>query len=244
MVCRAPHATDRCVLLFVRDPHNEARAKRLGRAQRLFAQITRRLTAAVARLDDVDLVVVGETLKPIPLATRQFVQPAGTFGERLSAAFSAARAAGYQQIVAVGCDTPALAVRHLRRAFQLLETHDLVLGPAADGGAYLIGARIDPAPLFAQVIWQTEAVLAALQQLARHGAVLPEVLGDLDRTNDIPALLHGARCTRALARRLRRLAGNPHLVIAPSPSPPRHLLQTPRGIAARAPPAAVGSHAA
>jgi uncharacterized protein len=57
--------------------------------------------------------------------------------------------------VLVGSDIPGLAVHHIADAFRLLGTHDLVFGPAEDGGFWLIGARRCPnlPPLFGPVRW-------------------------------------------------------------------------------------------
>jgi uncharacterized protein len=70
--------------------------------------------------------------------------------------------------VLIGTDIPALGPEHIAEAFRLLGKHDLVFGPAADGGFWLIGARRSPLlpPLFGKVRWSTphalEDTLAAL----------------------------------------------------------------------------------
>ena len=58
-------------------------------------------------------------------------------------------------VVLVGGDIPALAARHVAAAFRLLGRHDLVFGPAEDGGFWLVGARRSPRlpPLFKKVRW-------------------------------------------------------------------------------------------
>jgi hypothetical protein len=64
--------------------------------------------------------------------------------------------------VLVGSDIPALAARHIAEAFRLLGRHDLVFGPAADGGFWLVGARRSPRlpPLFGPVRWSGPDALA------------------------------------------------------------------------------------
>src|SRR5688500_2470420 len=59
-------------------------------------------------------------------------------GARMSAAFDAALARGARRAVLIGTDVPALSIDHVRTALGSLECHDLVLGPAHDGGYYLI----------------------------------------------------------------------------------------------------------
>lgn len=64
--------------------------------------------------------------------------------------------------VLVGSDLPDLAARHVAAAFRLLGRHDLVFGPAADGGFWLVGARRTPRlpPLFGAVRWSGPEALA------------------------------------------------------------------------------------
>jgi rSAM/selenodomain-associated transferase 1 len=61
----------------------------------------------------------------------------------------------------VGTDIPALAANHIADAFRRLGNHDLVFGPAADGGFWLVGARRSPClpPLFGEVRWSSPAAL-------------------------------------------------------------------------------------
>ena len=62
-------------------------------------------------------------------------------GARMSQTCEAMFARGYTRILIVGTDVPSLPLDHYRQALALLETHDLVLGPALDGGYYLIGLK-------------------------------------------------------------------------------------------------------
>ena len=117
-------------------------------------------------------------------------QPPGDLGRRLAAAFAAAFAAGAGRVAVIGTDCPGLRAAHLTRAFALLADHDLVLGPAADGGYYLLGLRqIQPA-LFQHKAWGTASVLAdTLADARRLGlrvAQLP-TLRDVDTAADLAA---------------------------------------------------------
>src|ERR1044071_771592 len=64
----------------------------------------------------------------------------------------------------IGADIPSVEGRHIAEAFRLLGRHDLVFGPAADGGFWLIGARRSPRPppLFGKVRWSAAHALADL----------------------------------------------------------------------------------
>ena len=74
-------------------------------------------------------------------------------------------------VVLVGADIPALDARHIAAAFRLLGRHDLVFGPAEDGGFWLVGARHPRRlpPLFERVRWSGPDALAdALAGLPRR----------------------------------------------------------------------------
>jgi glycosyltransferase A (GT-A) superfamily protein (DUF2064 family) len=184
-----PETSPRCVLLFALPAGQEARAKRLSRAEVLFDYSRRRIAAAVAELPGVDLLVLP--------------QRGGSFGERLENALADARALGYREIVVVPGDVPRLGSRELARAFALLAERPVVLGPSPDGGVYLLGCAGDPGPLLAGVRWHGATVFADLAARAGSPGVL-EPLEDLDRPADLRRLLALAR-TRALAKDLEQL---------------------------------------
>jgi hypothetical protein len=114
-------------------------------------------------------------------------------GERMAAAFRAAWAKGLQRAVLIGSDCPALTPALLVQALAELTQHDLVLGPASDGGYYLIGLRRDLAPgthhfLFQNINWGTATVYRTT--LARAAAKKLTVttlqeLHDIDRPEDL-----------------------------------------------------------
>ncbi|HTG36256.1 MAG TPA: DUF2064 domain-containing protein [Thermoanaerobaculia bacterium] len=180
----------RCVLLFARTAAGEARAKRLARARGVFALARRRVVAAAAALPGVTLLVVGPG-GSLPQRGRDFA-------ERLGNAFADARALGYREIVAVPTDVPRLGVWQLAEAFRRLAAAEVVLGPSPDGGAYLIGCRIDPSSLFRGVRWRTARAFADLAAHAGALAVL-DPLEDVDRWADLLNLdAHGDRELAAL----------------------------------------------
>ena len=86
-------------------------------------------------------------------------------------------------VVLVGADIPALDARHVAAAFHLLGSHDLVFGPAEDGGFWLVGARHPRQlpPLFEQVRWSGPDALAdTLARLPRRIEV-----GYADKLEDV-----------------------------------------------------------
>lgn len=117
------------------------------------------------------------------------VQPsAESLGARMAHAFEEAFESGAGRVVIIGTDCPGLGAALLTRAFDELLTHDVVLGPADDGGYYLLGMNKLEAELFQNKSWSTAAVLpATLADAARLGlrVVLLPTLPDVDSASDL-----------------------------------------------------------
>ncbi len=119
------------------------------------------------------------------------VQEGAGLGERMAAALEQALARGGPALL-LGCDCPGLQEEDLRQALRCLEEREAVLGPAEDGGYWLIGLRAMDRRLFQGLAWGGPRVLAAtLARLASLGwrcALLPP-RPDLDRPADLDAFL-------------------------------------------------------
>jgi len=128
-------------------------------------------------------------------AVKLIDQEGEDLGARMSRAFEAMFARGYRRVILVGTDVPSLPLDRYQRAATLLEQHDIVLGPAMDGGYYLIGLT-KPAPaLFHEVPWSTDQVLALTKEKADTSglstALLPE-WRDVDTIDDLRALIEAS----------------------------------------------------
>jgi rSAM/selenodomain-associated transferase 1 len=125
---------------------------------------------------------------------RLLPQPQGDLGHRLLCAFEMALADGGLSPVLIGSDSPTVPPNLLRSAQRLLASHDVVLGPAEDGGYYLIGMNEPQPALFQGINWSEDVVLAqTLQHAASAGlcvATLPYWY-DIDTADDL-ARLEGA----------------------------------------------------
>lgn len=113
-------------------------------------------------------------------------------GARMNQAFRTLFAEGYRQVVLIGTDVPTLPLDHIRQALTLLEDHDLVLGPAVDGGYYLIGLKRLIPELFADIPWSTDQVLRRTQEKAVTiglKASLIQPWRDVDTPTDLQALI-------------------------------------------------------
>jgi rSAM/selenodomain-associated transferase 2/rSAM/selenodomain-associated transferase 1 len=132
----------------------------------------------------------------------------GDLGARMKACFKAAFEEGAERAVLMGADIPALTPAILIQAFDALKHHDLVFGPAADGGYYLVGATAtgfqrSTAYLEPGIAWGAPDVLARTLGMLRDAHLtcrLLETLADVDGPKDLPAAL------RALGRRQDRPA--------------------------------------
>jgi hypothetical protein len=115
-------------------------------------------------------------------------QSQGDLGDRLIQALITSFQAGIDSVLVMGTDCPALTAELMADALNQLQTHDLVLGPATDGGYYLIGLRSLVPELFRNIPWGTDTVfqrtVAIAQQLHLSIAYLPP-LDDVDRPEDL-----------------------------------------------------------
>jgi rSAM/selenodomain-associated transferase 1 len=98
-------------------------------------------------------------------------------GARMHSFLAGEFAEGAGRVVVIGSDSPTLDPSHVVSAFLCLEHKDVVLGPATDGGYYLVGARVPVPELFHDIPWSTPAVLArsvaALRASGHSLALLP-----------------------------------------------------------------------
>jgi hypothetical protein len=116
-------------------------------------------------------------------------QAEGDLGERMRDAFDAAFAAGFRRVVIIGSDLPDLSAELLRRAFALLDAGEAVLGPARDGGYWLLGLRRPVPEVFRGIAWSTAEVFAETVARLRAEGIEPallEVLSDVDEAADLP----------------------------------------------------------
>jgi rSAM/selenodomain-associated transferase 1 len=126
-------------------------------------------------------------------------QAEGDLGQRMQAFFASEFEAGAEQVVVIGSDCPALDPLHVISAFIWLKLRDVVIGPATDGGYYLMGARRKVPPIFDGIDWSTPDVLShTIDRLNRTSlglAVLPPCY-DVDRPGDLRTLAGHLRALR------------------------------------------------
>src|SRR5215211_5961046 len=119
-------------------------------------------------------------------------QGAGTLGDRLTRAFRNAFADGCTSVVAIGSDCPEVTTLDLIEAWNSLETQDVVVGPASDGGYWLIGLNAPSDGIFETIDWSTARVFEQTMQWIRANGKsyhLLRELSDVDTEDDWKAYL-------------------------------------------------------
>lgn len=136
-------------------------------------------------------------------------QHGGDLGERMLCAVQESLTE-FQQVILIGSDIPGIDQDLLEQACAELRQHDLVLGPAMDGGYYLIGLKNVESFLFRGMEWGSGQVLEqTLQAACRHQlrtALLPE-LQDIDRWQDLKAWAGRTEGSRGKSTLAWRYAG-------------------------------------
>ena len=97
----------------------------------------------------------------IPKQFAVFPQKGKNLGARMLNAFQYAFARGYKNVAILGSDSPTLPLKNIDEAFEKLSKSDLVLGPAEDGGYYLIGLTHAHPGLFDNIEWSSNSVMQA-----------------------------------------------------------------------------------
>ncbi|MGB1294290.1 MAG: TIGR04282 family arsenosugar biosynthesis glycosyltransferase [Flavobacteriales bacterium] len=118
----------------------------------------------------------------------KFVQSHGDLGQKMKSAFEFGFQSGYENIIVIGSDILELNETIINTAFDLLENKDAVIGPAEDGGYYLLGLTKMIPDLFENKLWGTDSVFNSttsdLDKLNQNYTLL-EVLNDIDYVTDI-----------------------------------------------------------
>ncbi|MEL6902326.1 MAG: TIGR04282 family arsenosugar biosynthesis glycosyltransferase [Cyanobacteria bacterium J06606_4] len=183
-------------------------------AARLQRQMSEYLLGQICRPDwSVEIYFTGGSLAEMQawLGKRLVYRPQieGDLGARLCAGFRASFRAEDRQsgcaapssqprirregvssrrVVAIGSDCPDVSAVHIRQAFRALAHKDVVLGPAQDGGYYLIGLRHLQVGLFQNIDWSTPVVFQQTYEKVLQSelsvSTLP-VLSDIDRPADL-----------------------------------------------------------
>lgn len=165
-------------------------------AANLYKLIAERLAAVLAdaALHRLDVIVTfdpaereKEVREWLPGHEHYLTQRGAALGERLHHAFDRAFSMGYAKVMALGSDTLELTLKHIIDGRDMLKGKSVVVGPAVDGGYYLIGMSAFYPEVFVDIPWSTATVFdCTLERLRRNKltwGLLP-MLRDLDEAED------------------------------------------------------------
>ncbi|RMB62854.1 glycosyltransferase [Dokdonia sinensis] len=116
----------------------------------------------------------------------KFQQEGDDLGVRMHNAFAKAYSDGYEKVLIVGSDLFDLRPKHIEQAFMALDTNDVVIGPAQDGGYYLLGMNKLVKDVFYNKEWGGETVFeATTKDLQSYEVATLETLNDIDFAEDL-----------------------------------------------------------
>ena len=119
---------------------------------------------------------------------QKFLQTNGDLGEKMNDAFEKTFNQGYKKVIIIGTDCAEINQLDINKAFEQLTNHEVVIGPAMDGGYYLLGMNDHIPKLFTNKNWSTPTLLqetiSTLEELNISFDLLPEK-SDIDNEEDL-----------------------------------------------------------
>lgn len=165
----------------------------LTQAANLYAQALRETVTRMQALKRCDLAICysGERcwFEAAFPGTLLVPQQGADLGERMAERLSGWLAAGYDRAVLIGSDAPDLPLERIDQAFDALARTEVVIGPALDGGYYLVGETRHQPELFAGIRWSTAEVLQQTLERTAQLGIRTLTLAPWDDLDDLPALL-------------------------------------------------------
>ncbi len=191
-------ATDKLLMVFVKNLQRGRVKTRLAKTvgDEKALEVYRVLldhTLTIAKRVDCDKAIfysdyIEETDKWRKAKFNQFVQSGNDLGERMYNAFKQTFSNQYKSVVIIGSDCLDLNEHIITDAFDILYDNEIVIGPAKDGGYYLLGMRKLYKEFFINKHWSTENVLLDtlldVSQLNVSMKLLP-TLSDIDEEKDL-----------------------------------------------------------
>lgn len=116
-----------------------------------------------------------------------FLQSEGNLGDKMSIAFQTQFGKGYDKLLIIGTDCPELTAEIIEKAFEKLEQSEVVIGPAKDGGYYLLGMQRFIPGVFKNIKWSSDQVLKSTQNFLESQKIkfsLLSELSDVDHLED------------------------------------------------------------
>jgi hypothetical protein len=157
----------------------------------IYQQLLRHTHSVTKRVDAEKIIFYSDFIEEDIWENDEFekeIQRGNELGERMKNAFITAFEKKYEKVIIVGTDCPELNKNILEQAFIQLNDYDLVIGPAKDGGYYLLGMKKMHSFLFENMSWSTSKVFNDTIVVCNNNQLnyflLPE-LSDLDEEKDL-----------------------------------------------------------
>lgn len=166
-------------------------------AVKLQKEMTEKIAGTAVRfrkINDVDIEIHyadGNEKKMRNWLDEDFIykkQGGGDIGEKMNKSLKDVLNGGAEKAVLIGTDCPVITVEILESAFDSLSKNDVVLGPAGDGGYYLVGMKKECLEIFQGINWGSSEVLnETISKLKKINLSLSlvEILDDIDRPEDV-----------------------------------------------------------
>ncbi|WP_339611083.1 TIGR04282 family arsenosugar biosynthesis glycosyltransferase [uncultured Planktosalinus sp.] len=187
--------TNRLLLIFSKNPVPGRCKTRLAKtigdvaATEIYKVLLRHTALITEPLDAIKEVHYSDFVEEDDVFSDQFikkVQSGSNLGEKMKNAFEKGFKQGYQHIIIIGTDLLDITTEDIYKAFNALQTYDYVLGPAEDGGYYLLGMNKLNSTLFENKDWSSNTVLQdTLIDLKTEQIALLDERNDIDTYEDL-----------------------------------------------------------
>ena len=189
-----------CLIIFARNPIPGKVKTRLAatigaeRTLDIYKQLLLLTHAATTGINCSKVVYYSDHIEANDLwnaGYKKALQQGNNLGERMSNAFDEVLKGKFSKAVIIGTDCPELSSTIIEEAFDKLEEYDVVLGPAADGGYYLLGMKVAHPQMFSNIKWSTNTVLSQTIAVCNEFNLSYHclaVLHDIDEESDLQYL--------------------------------------------------------
>ena len=165
------------------------------RALDIYLKLSKHTLKIAEKINAKKIVYYSQSVEQNGLWPENFlkeVQLGNDLGERMLNAFRKCFEVGYKRVCIIGTDCYELDENVITQAFDALKENDAVIGPAKDGGYYLLGMNQFLRELFQNKVWSTSSVaqdtIQNFKRLKLKYHILP-ILNDIDREEDLPPSL-------------------------------------------------------
>ena len=187
---------EKALIIFTRNPElgkcKTRLAKTIGDVAALnIYKLLLNHTANIAKKVDVErFVFYSENIIEEDIWDKKYFnklsQKGNDLGERMHHAFEILFQKGFEKVVIIGSDLLDLNVNIIEEAYQKLDDNDVIIGPAKDGGYYLLGMKKNHQNIFKNKNWGTSSVRKdTLSDLIDYQLILLETLNDIDTFEDM-----------------------------------------------------------